>query len=227
MNLGAVGVIVAARMGSSRLPGKAMQPLQGLPMLAFLLRRLRPLRRASVLLATTELEADDILASLAREEGVAVFRGSENDLVARYVGAASAHGLDTVVRVTGDCPFVDADLVNWGLDRAAGFDRFDLVTTKGRCPIGLDIEIYPSKSMATLQKAQPLTATHFEHLTLYFYEHQSRYRVCTIDPPDDWRVTTQQFTVDTLTDYDRARALAALFDRPNFSVAEMLAKVAA
>ena len=131
MKLGKVGVVVAARTSSTRLPGKALLPLQGVPMLTFLLRRLQGLQSGAVILATTDLPVDDELATLATREKIGVFRGSESDLVARYVGAAKQFGLDTVARVTADCPFVDAELVDWCATRAVEFDHFDVATTKG------------------------------------------------------------------------------------------------
>ena len=77
-----------------------------------------------VIRATTDLPVDDELATLAAREKIGVFRGSESDLVARYVGAAEQFGLDTVARVTGDCPFVDAELVDWCLGRIRGVRPF-------------------------------------------------------------------------------------------------------
>lgn len=224
MNLGAAGVIVASRLQSSRLPGKALLPLQGMPMLLFLLRRLRSVRRATVALATTELPSDDALASLAEHEGVLVFRGSENDVVGRYVGAAARFGFDTVVRVTADCPFVDADLVEFGLAEAARFESCDLATTKGRFPVGLDIEIYAAAAMASVHATRPLSAAHREHLTSYFYDHSDEFVIRAIDPPREWPTTRQHFTVDTQADYNIASGIAGLFDRPDFSVPAMLAK---
>jgi len=222
MSLGKVGVIVAARMGSSRLPGKALLPLQGIPMAEFLLRRLHPLRGGTVVLATTELPADDHVAALAARNGVPVFRGAESDLVARYVGAAKEFGFDTVARVTADCPFVDADLVDGCIGHAAALDRFDLATTKGRFPIGLDVEIYRAEQMALLHESCELTSAHREHLTLYFYDHPEKFDIRRIDPPLGWLATTCRFTVDTAADYEHAQALAARFDQPEFSAQALL-----
>jgi spore coat polysaccharide biosynthesis protein SpsF len=226
MKLGKVGVVVAARTSSTRLPGKVLLPLQGLPMLTFLLRRLRGLRSSVVILATTDLPLDDELATLATQEKVGVFRGSQSDLVARYVGAAKQFGLDTVARVTADCPFVDAELVNWCIDRSAEFDHFDLATTKGRFPVGLDVEIYGAEKMVALNASTELSAAEREHLTLYFYNRPRGSIVRPIDQPHDLAATTRKFTVDTAEDYSYARSLADRFDDPEFPIRELL-KIAA
>jgi spore coat polysaccharide biosynthesis protein SpsF len=223
MKLGKVGVVVSARTSSTRLPGKALLPLQGLPMLTFLLRRLRGLQSGVVILATTDLPIDDELASLAAREKIGVFRGSESDLVARYVGAAKQFGLDTVARVTADCPFVDAELADWCVARAAEFGDFDLATTKGQFPVGLDVEIYRTETMATLDAKASLSPAHREHLTLYFYDHRDRFAVRPLVPPSDWCSAPRSLTVDTAGDYSYARSLADQFEREDFRIPALLA----
>src|SRR5258708_28704622 len=88
VKFGSVGVVVAASTVSSRLPGKALLPLQGQPMIVFLLHRLAGLERARVIVATTTLSADDGLAEVVREAGVPVYRGADADVVSRYCDAA-------------------------------------------------------------------------------------------------------------------------------------------
>jgi spore coat polysaccharide biosynthesis protein SpsF len=222
MKLGKVGVVVAARTSSTRLPGKALLPLQGLPMLTFLLRRLRGLQRGEVILATTDLPVDDELATLAAREKIGVFRGSESDLVNRYVGAAEKFGLDTVARVTADCPFVDAELVDWCIDRSAEFDHFDLATTKGQFPVGLDVEIYSADRMAVLAACGKLTPAEREHLTLYFYSRGDEFTIRKIALPSGWAVTDRRFTVDTDIDYEDARQIVARIGTADFSIPAML-----
>ena len=186
-------------------------------MLTFLLRRLRRAQSVEIILATTDLAVDDELAVLAAQEKIAVYRGSENDLVTRYVGAAEQFGLDTVARVTADCPFVDAELVDWCVARAAEFDHFDLATTKGHFPVGLDVEIYRADTMAILAAEVALSTAHREHLTLYFYDSHDRFAVRRICLPPHWNWTPKSFTVDTAADWSYARALAEQFQGPGIS----------
>src|SRR5690349_8075493 len=100
-------------MGSKRLPGKMMMDLAGEPLV---LRVLQRLSRASlvdeVALATSTLADDDPLESVAKEAGFACYRGSEIDVLGRYLEASRAHTADLVVRVTGDCPLIDASVVD-------------------------------------------------------------------------------------------------------------------
>lgn len=222
MTLGKVGIVVAARTSSTRLPGKALLPLHGLPMAVFLLRRLRGVRGGTVILATTDLPADNQLADAIRAEGVPVFRGADADVVARYVGAARQFGFDTIARVTADCPLLDAELVDGCIDQAAGFDRFDLATTKGKFPVGLDVEIYRAELMAELDGGNRLTEQDREHLTLHFYDHCDEFSIRPITPPEGWAQTSRHFTIDTPADYENAKALVARIGRADFPVPMML-----
>jgi len=226
MKLGKVGVVVAARTSSSRLPGKALLPLQELPMIVFLMRRLRGLRSGVVVLATTDLSADDELVAIVSREGVPVFRGANADVVARYVGAAQHFGFGTVARITGDCPFVNAELIDHCVEHAMALHDFELATTKTRFPVGLDAELYRAADMAALHGQGMLTAADREHLTLYYYDHHGRgCQLRYIDPKPEWVLTGRQFTVDTRGDYEAAMSLAGAFADWRFSLAE-LARVA-
>ncbi len=103
-----VTAIVAARMGSSRFPGKSLALLGGMPMIEFLLRRLQKSKECKqIILATTVEKIDDPIEILGNKIGVDVFRGPENDVAGRFVEAAEMYEAEWVARITGDCPFVD------------------------------------------------------------------------------------------------------------------------
>ena len=202
------GVVVAARAGSTRLPGKALLPLGGKPMILFLLERLRPSRLAErLILATTTLPGDDRLAETARSAGFEVFRGEPEDVVARYAACAQAYDLEYVVRVTADCPLLDAESLDWCLEQCREFGRFDLASTKRAFPVGLDYEIFRAESLRRIHEREPLSAEDREHLTLYFYKRGERFDVRRLQPPAHWPRTGRTFTVDTAEDYAACVAL--------------------
>lgn len=222
--LGRIGVIVAARTGSTRLPGKVLRSLAGQPMILFLMRRIAASRQAdTVLLATTNLPSDDELVETVEAAGFPVFRGDHNDVVRRYVEAAALYSFDHVVRVTGDCPFVDAESLDYCIEQARALAPFDLASTKGRFPVGIDYEIYPASMMAKLDRAGVLTAQDREHLTLHLYRRRKVYLLVELEPLKQWR-SAQSFTVDTPQDFARAQALVAAFRGGSFSI-ENLVKV--
>lgn len=100
-------VIIQARIGSSRRPGKITYPFQGEPMLEYQVRRLRAGGIDELAIATTDRPGDDVTAALADQLGVPCFRGSEDDVMGRYLACADAFGADPVVRVGGDDPLLD------------------------------------------------------------------------------------------------------------------------
>ncbi len=132
--------IIQARMGSSRLPGKVLIDLAGRPLLAQQIRRLRRCRKLDeVVIATTTRGADDPVAALAGAEDVRCFRGSEEDVLARYVGAARECSADVVVRITADCPLIDPEEVDRVVDGLQDVDYASNVIRR-TYPRGLDAE---------------------------------------------------------------------------------------
>ena len=106
-----VVAVVQARTGSTRLPGKVLADVGGIPLIAHSLRRLRVACRVDdVVLATTEHPSDDALIELASREDIRSYRGSEHDVLSRVRGAAMSVDAEAVVRITGDCPLLDPDV---------------------------------------------------------------------------------------------------------------------
>ena len=138
--------IIQARMCSTRLPGKVLMDLSGRPMLAQQLARLKRCRRLDELvIATTTNVTDDPVEALARAEGVRCFRGSEDDVLSRYVDAAVDAGADTVVRITADCPLIDPEVtdrvVRDLIDHSSECD-YTSNTIERTYPRGLDVEAF-------------------------------------------------------------------------------------
>ena len=106
-----VTAIIQARMTSSRLPGKVLRRIQGKPVLAYQIERIKWCRRLSnVLVATSTNAADDPIEEMAKVHGLSVFRGSEHDVLDRFYQAAKAAHAGVIMRLTGDCPLIDPDV---------------------------------------------------------------------------------------------------------------------
>lgn len=229
--------IIQARMGSTRLPGKVLLPLAGKSMLEHVVARAAAAPGIDlVVLATTDLARDDALAAKARELGVACFRGSESDVLARYVGAAREVDADLVVRITSDCPLLDPALVGEILSA-----RAELVRTSGpvdyfsntvvrRYPRGLDTEVVPTTVLVDVA-ARATDPRAREHVTWGLYNDPDRYR-CEAFLNDDPDRSELRWTVDTEADFElvrriyeelgdglfgRERVLALLAENPDWS----------
>jgi spore coat polysaccharide biosynthesis protein SpsF len=135
-------LIVQARMGSTRLPGKVLMEVAGRPLLAQQLRRLRRCREVDeIVVATSTTPADDAIVELCRREGVGWFRGSEEDVLSRYRAAAAEFHAGLVIRVTSDCPLIDPEVTDRVI-RALESSQADYATNviPRTYPRGLDTE---------------------------------------------------------------------------------------
>ena len=216
-----VGTVVSARTASKRLPGKALLDLGSVPMVQFLLERLRSTRLGGpVILATTERDDDDDLASRVAAMGIPVFRGADADVAGRYLTAAHEFGLDWIVRVTGDCPFVDANSLDFCLAQWDREAKLDLVSTKGVFPVGIDYELF---SAATLQREWPkMSDEEKEHLTLRLYRPDLSFNLARFAPPASWPKVRNAYVVDTPDDYRKAVRWVERLGNRQFSVQNLL-----
>jgi len=186
--------IVQARMGSTRLPGKVMMPVAGMPMIELLLERLSRARAIDIIiLATSSRARDDELSSHVEKLGYAVYRGSEDDVLDRYYQAACLHKADTVVRVTGDCPLIDPALVdevvdaymNTGVDYASNIDP-------PTYPDGLDAEVFSFRALERDWK-EAFTPYEREHVTPFIRE-SGYFTVTNVSYSEDY--SAERWTVD-------------------------------
>ena len=169
---------IEARMGSSRLPGKVLADICGRPALGRLVDRLRKCRMIDdIVLATSISPIDHVLEEWARSEGLAVYRGSEDDVLHRVVGAHRFMGTDVVVEVTGDCPLLDPDVIDLGVETFFANDCE--VVTNARVPSypqGADVQVFELEALADVAARISDPAVR-EHVSLYFYEKPSDYRI--------------------------------------------------
>lgn len=180
---------------------------------------------SEVVLATTVLTRDDELAAIAQRRGVTVFRGSERDVLGRYVGAAALADAEVIVRLTADCPLIDPDVIDRVVRVAQHTlsDNVDLVTNApptGRTyPDGMDVEVF---TMEALMRVDQLAtdAEDREHVTLRLHRAPFHHAVVNLSrSAGDVRLT-----VDYPSDLDRVQAIFEdLYPRnPTFGLQDML-----
>ena len=216
-----IATVVSARMGSRRLPGKALTDLGGVPMIQFLIERLGGSKFGGELIfATTNRVDDDVLAKHVAELGIAVFRGADSDVAGRYLAVANEFNLDWIVRVTGDCPFVDASSLDHCLSQLNGDHTFDMISTKGVFPVGIDYELF---STSTLDASwSNMSDEEKEHLTLRFYREDLGYLFKYFTQPVSWPKVKHRYVVDTPEDLIKARIWANSFSNNLFKVDDLL-----
>jgi glutamate-1-semialdehyde 2,1-aminomutase len=194
-----VVALVQARMGSTRLPNKVMKPIAGVPMIELLLKRLARSEEIDQIVVATSEDAKNLpLVEHVRKLGYDCERGSENDVLDRFVKAASAHSADVVVRITGDCPLVDAEIVDRAIRafKQTGVDYFSNVEPP-TYPDGLDVEVC---SFAALDKASRETSVpaHREHVTPYLRESG---HFAKASMKNDADLSALRWTVDEASDF--------------------------
>lgn len=209
-----VTAVVQARMSSTRLPGKVLLPLEGVPILT---RIHRALMRASsvdrVVVATGDASADDPVADWGAEQDVEVVRADPRDVLARFAAVLTAFAdTDVLVRVTADCPFIDADLVDEVVrelrSRPADFVGNRMPPPLPRSfPIGLDVEACTARALrvADEQATQPHQR---EHVMPYLYENPDRFVLSSVVSPEP--LGGLRWTVDTPEDYRAAQEIARI-----------------
>ncbi len=194
-----VVAIVQARMGSTRLPNKVMKPINGVPMIELLLRRLSKATSVNQIVVATSIDdRNKVLVDHVHKIGYACERGSENDVMERYIQAAKKHQADVVIRITGDCPLVDPVLVDECVQQFLAQDLDYLCNNyPPTLPDGLDIEVF---TLAALERAQKESDKPFdhEHVTPYLRE-SGKFKTVTIKNTEDF--STLRWTVDEPADF--------------------------
>ena len=197
---------IEARMGSSRLPGKVLMDINGRTALDRLLTRLRCCRHLDdVVLATSSSPGDDVLAKWAHDNGTACFRGSEEDVLGRVVGAHQMMGSDIIVEITGDCPLLDPDIIDLGIEFFESNDC-DVVTN---CrilsfPQGADVQVFRTSDLSDVAERIDDPAVR-EHVSLYFYENPDLYRIIHLIAPQSMRGPNLRFQLDYEEDLEFIR----------------------
>jgi glutamate-1-semialdehyde 2,1-aminomutase len=198
-----VVAIVQARLGSTRLPGKVLKPLGMRSLIGVLLERLSKSKEiAEVLVATSATAINAPLEEHVRSLGFGCFRGDESDVLDRYLRAATASGADVVVRVTGDCPLIDPDLVDEVVRRFKATNAdYTSNTSPPTFPDGLDTEVF---TYAALERAAREATDPYdrEHVTPYLRRSEGFAR-SVFQGDDDF--SSLRWTVDELADYEVVR----------------------
>lgn len=215
--------IIQARMASTRLPGKVLADISGRPMIHHVAERARRARLVDeVVIATSTSVTDEPLVAYCHQQGIACERGSEQDVLDRYYEVARAHGADAVVRLTADCPLLDADVIDRVVNLFLSGDR-DYVTNTLRptYPDGLDVEVFSFSALARAWREAVRLADR-EHVTP-FIRTSGLFRLGNVEHDPDLSPCNYRWTVDEPEDLEFVRGVfAALAGRKVFGLGDVL-----
>jgi len=207
---------IEARMASSRLPGKMLMPVLGLPILGYLINRLKSVPSLDeIVVATTTNEEDDVLAEVAGNAGISCFRGSEWDVMSRVLEAGASVQADLIVEITGDCPIIDPDLVEQTIQIFLHND-VDYVSNSiiRSYPDGMDCQVFP---LDTLLHAAAITSDPLdrEHVNLYMSRHPEKYSLLHVIAPPSLHWPDLGLTLDEISDYKLIKKIIEYFESEN------------
>ena len=204
------GVVVQARMSSTRLPGKVLMDVEGKPMLQRQIERLRRnVGDLPLIVATSEAPSDEPIEALCKRLGTPCFRGPLNDVMLRFIQCAKKHGLTHLVRVGGDDPLIDPACCK-ELVRLHREKPYDLMYASNRdgWPFGCAAELI---SVAVLERIHAGTSEplYLEHTIPYFFDHTEAFDILRVRAPEALRRPDWAFTVDYPEDLELVRRVFA------------------
>jgi spore coat polysaccharide biosynthesis protein SpsF (cytidylyltransferase family) len=208
-------------MRSTRLPGKVLMDIGGHAMLWHVVNRVRQAARVDVVLVATSKEvADDPVAAFCEREGIPCCRGSEDDVLDRYYGAARWIGADAIVRITADCPLIDPSIID---DIVACYVRgdYDYVANINppTFPDGLDAEVFSFDALARAWREAGWRSER-EHVTPYIRKHPERFRIGNVTHGED--LSSMRWTVDEPQDLEFVRSVYEHLGSLSSGMAEVL-----
>ncbi len=226
-----IGIIIQARMGSTRLPGKVLLPFYGeKTLLEVLLDKLHTAFSGKIIVATSIKENNDELERFLKNKGEIVFRGSENDVLNRFIEAAKANGVDAVVRICSDNPFMDVNgvmqLVEKGLSCDADYVGFRINNKPSILThFGFWGEFVTLDALMRVAASTPIDTPAHEHVTFHIYNHPEEYHCEWIKAPDFLQNRDDiRLTIDTPEDMNNARSVYAdlMKANPDFSLKDVV-----
>lgn len=217
-----IGCIIQARMGSLRLPGKVMLELQRTkPILYYVIKQHEYCNLIDkIVVATTNLESDDIIEKYVNSLGVECYRGNATNVLDRYYKCAKAYSFSTIVRITADNPFNDPNVVEKIIEKFRS-NNYDYITnSKPRTfPQGISVEIFSFKALEIAWKNAKLPSEK-EHVTPYISNRPQNFKIFNFSYGKD--ISHLRWTVDREDDYRLLKEIAASFEKLPITMTDIL-----
>ena len=213
--------ILQARMSSSRLPGKVTKKILNEEMIGLQIQRVKKSKEIDqVILATSLSPEDDKIEAVARKHNVNCFRGSLNDVMDRFFQAVKTYDADTVVRLTGDCPLMDHELIDQMIQKYQD-DDLDYITNtlEPSYPDGFDIWVFKSKHLHKAQREATLPSER-EHVTTYLNNNVSDLKFDHLKSTDN--NSHLRLTVDEVEDFELITKVFDHFGNIDFRLQDVL-----
>ena len=203
-----MALVIQARMSSSRFPEKVLSPLCGIPMLMWTINYCRKVNLPLFVLTSTD-ESDDQLVGMLEKNDVSYYRGSLENVISRYLSFMREHHVKKVVRISGDSPLINPDVILKVITQDQESADADLTTNvfPRSFPKGQSVEVIPRKSLELLSDCN-LSESDIEHVTPYFYANSKEFRINNLNNDED--LSFINLSVDTKEDLLRINQFMTL-----------------
>ncbi|MDC7126522.1 MAG: acylneuraminate cytidylyltransferase [Spirochaetales bacterium] len=201
--MGKSGVFLQARIGSTRLPGKALFKLCDHTIVSHAMNALKMVEADYYVLLTDE-ESFNSLSTEAEKCGFLIFKGSADDVLDRFISAAKYFDVSTIIRATGDNPLVDSTAAN--LIMASHFEKNADYSGFDDMPLGTGVEILKTESILRAAKESSEPYDH-EHVSPYLYKNPDKFLINRIKAPDEFCLSGSTVTIDTESDFNYIKQL--------------------
>jgi spore coat polysaccharide biosynthesis protein SpsF len=199
-----ITAIVQARMGSTRLPGKVLKIICGRSVLEHIINNLLKSQYINnIIIATTDDKKDDIIESFIKNYNVVVFRGSEKDVLSRYYNAAKINNIKNIVRITGDDPVIDCNILDECIEKFFD-DKLDYFRRIEGLPLGMGFEIFTFDALS-IAYFNAKNDYEREHVTPYLYDLNNNFKI--LSYKDSKNYSKYRVTLDTQEDFEVINAL--------------------
>jgi spore coat polysaccharide biosynthesis protein SpsF len=210
-----IGCIIQARMGSTRLPGKIMKKLdRENTVLDYVINQIKKSKKIEkIVIATTDLNEDDIIEKFCNDKKIDCFRGSVDDVLDRHYQCAKKYSFDSIVRTTSDNPIVDPEIIDLCINTYEE-GEFDMVTTcnKRSYPYGISVEVFSFKALEKSWNESKLLSER-EHVVLYIQNEKNDFKIYNLINPKD--LTYINCTVDNELDFNLLeKVVSEIKERP-------------
>ena len=216
-----IGVIIQARMGSTRLPGKVLKtvsPNSNITLLEYMVNRVNKSKLIDrVVVATSTNKIDDPVSDLVKDRlfNTKVFRGSENDVLSRFYECAMDNNFDIIVRLTADCPFIDPDVIDKCIishvESGADYTSNTCPPSESLYPDGSDIEVFGFNTLATTN-SYAATKESREHVTFFMWKNSKMFKTKLIKDLDE-DLSSFRYTIDYPEDLEVFRLIYTELER--------------
>jgi len=204
-----IGIITQARTSSTRLPRKILKTVKGKTLLEYHIERAQN-ASLPLVVATSTNKTDDVIEQMCKEKKWNCFRGDLNDVLSRYYHAAQKYNFEIIIRITSDCPLIDAELIKIGLAKFLN-GKFDYLSNsvERTYPRGFDFEVFSFSALETayLHAKKPEER---EHVTPYIWRHSRKFRIGQLKQKQN--KSHYRITVDEKDDFEVVKVLIQTYN---------------